>query len=48
MKNLWFQIVCWRRLFRVSWTVRRSNHSILKEINPGIFVGRTDVEAPIL
>ena len=27
---LWF----WRRLLRVPWTARRSNHSILKEINP--------------
>ena len=27
---------CWRRLLRVSWTARRSNQSILKEINPGI------------
>ena len=27
---------CWRRLFRVPWTARRSNQSILKEINPGI------------
>ena len=26
---------CWRRLLRVPWTVRRSNQSILKEINPG-------------
>ena len=25
---------CWRRLLRVPWTARRSNHSILKEINP--------------
>ena len=25
---------CWRRLFRVPWTARRSNESILKEINP--------------
>ena len=25
---------CWRRLFRVPWTARRSNQSILKEINP--------------
>ena len=25
---------CWRRLFRVPWTVRRSNQSILKEISP--------------
>ena len=28
--SLWF----WRRLFRVPWTARRSNQSILKEINP--------------
>ena len=27
---------CWRRLLRVPWTVRRSNQSILKELNPGI------------
>jgi len=25
---------CWRRLWRVPWTARRSNQSILKEINP--------------
>ena len=31
-----FEIWCWRRLLRVPWTVRRSNQSILKEINPGI------------
>ena len=30
--ELWF----WRRLLRVPWTARRSNQSILKEINPGI------------
>ena len=29
-----FKVRCWRRLFRVPWTVRRSNQSILKEINP--------------
>ena len=29
-----FKLWCWRRLFRVPWTARRSNHSILKEINP--------------
>ena len=28
--------VAWRRLLRVPWTARRSNQSILKEINPGI------------
>ena len=27
---------CWRRLLRVPWTARRSNQSVLKEINPGI------------
>ena len=30
------ELWCWRRLLRVSWTTRRSNQSILKEINPGI------------
>ena len=30
-----FELWCWRRLLRVSWTTRRSNHSILKEISPG-------------
>ena len=30
-----FELWCWRRLLRVPWTVRRSNHSILKEISPG-------------
>ena len=30
-----FELWCWRRLLRVSWTVRRSNQSILKEISPG-------------
>ena len=29
-----FELLCWRRLFRVPWTVRRSNQSILKEISP--------------
>ena len=31
-----FELWCWRRLLRVPWTTRRSNQSILKEINPGI------------
>ena len=31
-----FELGCWRRLLRVPGTARRSNHSILKEINPGI------------
>ena len=30
-----FELWCWKRLLRVSWTARRSNQSILKEITPG-------------
>ena len=30
---------------KVPWTARRSNQSILKEINPNIFIGRADAEA---
>ena len=30
-----FELWCWIRLLRVPWTARRSNQSILKEINPG-------------
>ena len=33
-KNWAFELWCWRRLLRVSWTARRSNQSILKEISP--------------
>ena len=29
-----FELWCWRRLLKVPWTARRSNHSILREINP--------------
>ena len=29
-----FDLCCWRRLLRVPWTARRSNQSLLKEINP--------------
>ena len=29
-----FELCCWRRLLRIPWTARRSNQSILKEINP--------------
>ena len=29
-----FKLWCWRRLWRVPWTARRSNQSILKEISP--------------
>ena len=31
-----FELWCWRRLLRVPWNARRSNQSILEEINPGI------------
>ena len=31
-----FELWYWRRLLRVPWTIRRSNQSILKELNPGI------------
>ena len=31
-----FELWCWRRLLRVPWTAKRSNQSILKEINPRI------------
>ena len=31
-----FELWCWKRLLRVSWTARRSSQSILKEISPGI------------
>ena len=45
-----FELWEYRRLLRVSWTARRSNQSILKKINPKIFIGRTDAEvkAPML
>ena len=36
-----FELWCWRRLLRVTWTARRSNQSILKDI----FIGRIDTEA---
>ena len=35
-----FELWCWRRLLRVSWTARGSNQSILKEISPGISLER--------
>ena len=45
-----FELWCWRRLLRVTWTARRSNQSILKEINPGISLEKNDAKAetPIL
>ena len=35
-----FELWCWRRLLSVSWTARRSNQSILKEISPGCSLER--------
>ena len=35
-----FELWCWRRVLRVPWTARRSNQSILKEINPGYCLER--------
>ena len=46
-----FELWCWRRLLRVSWTARRSNQSILKDISPGCSLeGLNDAEAetPVL
>ena len=34
-----FELWCWRKLFRVPWIARRSNQSILKEINPTYSLG---------
>ena len=34
-----FRLWCWRKLLRVPWTTRRSNQSILKEINPEYSLG---------
>ena len=43
-----FELWCWRRLLRVPWTARRSNHP--KEDQSWVFIGGTDaeVETPIL
>ena len=45
-----FELWCWRRLLRVPWTARRSNQSILKEINPEYSLEGLmfEAEAPIL
>ena len=43
-----FELWCWRRFLRFPWTSRRSNQSILKEINPEYSFGRTDTEAKAL
>ena len=51
-----FELWCWRRLLKVPWTARRSNQSILKEIQPvhskgdqtWYFFGRDDAKAEVL
>ena len=43
-----FELWCWRRLLQIPWTERKSNQSILKEINAEYSLGRIDAEAPIL
>ena len=46
-----FELWCWRRLLRVTWTAMRSNQSILKEISPKCSLeGLTnaEAEAPVL
>ena len=45
-----FELWCWRRLLRVPWTARRSNQSILNEINPEYSLVRTvaGAEASVL
>ena len=42
-----FELRCYRRLLRVLWTARRSNHSILKEINPEYSLEGLMPKAPI-
>ena len=41
-----FKLWCWRRLLRVVWTAKRSNYSILKEINPEYSLD-AETEAPV-
>ena len=43
-----FELWCCRRLLRVPWTTKRSNLSILKEINPEYSLEVLNAEAPIL
>ena len=39
-----FELCCCRILLRIPWTARRSNQSILREINPEIFIRRIDAD----
>ena len=43
-----FELCCWRRLLRVPWTSRRSNQSILEEINPEYSLDRLMLELKLL
>ena len=43
-----FELECWRRLLTVTWTARRSNQSLLKEISPECSLEIAEVETPIL
>ena len=45
-----FELWCWRRLLRITWTARRANESFLKEINPEYSLEglMTEIEAPVL
>ena len=43
-----FELWYWRRLLRVSWTARRSNQSILKEVSPECSLEGLMFETPIL
>ena len=42
-----FELWCWSRLLRVPWTARRSNQSIIKEINPEDLLGRLMVKVKL-
>ena len=43
-----FELWCWRRLLRVPWTARRSNQSILKEVNPEYLLEGLMLKLPII
>ena len=45
-----FELWCWRRLLKIPWTARRSNLSLVKEINPEYSLKGliTEAEVPIL
>ena len=43
-----FELWCWRRLLRVPWTARRSNYSVLKDINPEYSLERLMLKLKLL